>query len=104
MHSDPEGYKDILKPRHILPFAIIHRGVEKEELDDIVRRLRTLIEHVRSTGEFAELIIPNTIEVGIASYDYHDVAKKWARDKGMREGDLVQGASISSDEVARTRI
>jgi hypothetical protein len=104
MHSDPESYKDILNPRHILPFAIIHRGIEKEELDDIVKRLETLIEHVRFTGEFAELIIPNTIEVGIASYDNHDVAKKWARDKGMREGDLVQGASISSDEVARTKI
>jgi len=104
MHSDPEGYKDILNPRHILPFAIIHRGIEKEELDDIVARVRALIEHVRSTGKFGELIVPNTIEVAVAPYDNHDLGTKWAREKGMREGDLVQGANISSDEVARTKV
>lgn len=102
MHSDPEVYKDILKPRHILPFAIIHRGIEQQELDEILDRLKALIEHVRTTGEFGELIVPDTIEVGIASYDNHEVAKKWARDRGMTESDIVQGADISSDEVART--
>jgi hypothetical protein len=104
MHSDPESLKDILNPRHILPFAVIHRGIEQQELDGIVNILRALIEKVRATGEFGELIVPGVIEVGIASYDNHDVAKKWARDRGMREGDMVQGANISSDEIARTKV
>ena len=104
MHSDPEAYKDILKPRHILPFAIIHRGIEQPELDEILKRLKALIEHVRATGEFGELNVHDTIEVGIASYDNHELAKKWARDRGMKESDIVQGANISSDEVARTKV
>lgn len=104
MHSDPEAYKDILKPRHILPFAIIHRGIEQPELDEILKQLKALIEHVRATGEFGELNVPGTIEVGIASYDNHELAKKWARDRGVKESDILQGADISSDEVARTKV
>jgi hypothetical protein len=104
MDSDPEAYKDILKPRQILPFAIIHRGIEQPELDEILKRLKALIGHVRATGEFGELIVQDTIEVGIASYDNHEIARKWARDKGMKENDFVQGANFSSDEVARTKV
>lgn len=104
MHSDPESFKDILNPRHILPYAIIHRGIEKDELNKLVHDLKVLIEEVRATGEFRELIVPDTIEVGVASYDNHEVAKQWARDRGMREGDIVQGANISSDEIARTKV
>lgn len=102
MHSDPEAYKNILQPRHILPFAIIHRGMEQPELNEILKLLKTLIEYVRATGEFAELIVPGTIEVGIASYGNHEIAKKWARDRGIKEGDIAEGANFSSDEVART--
>ena len=102
MHSDPEAFKDILNPRHILPFAIIHRGIEQPELDDILKRIKAHIEHVRVTGEFGELLVKDTIEVGIASYDNHEIAKKWACDRGMTESDFIQGAYISSDEVART--
>lgn len=104
MHSDPEAYKDILKPRHILPFAIIHRGIEQSELDQILKLLKALIEYVRASGEFAELNVPGTIEVGIASYHNHEIAKKWARDRGMKESDIVQGADILSDEIARTKV
>ncbi len=78
MHGDPEALKNILEPRYILPYAVIHRGMEESELMEIVRRIRQLIDHVRASGEFAELIVPNTIEIGIASYDSHHLAKEWA--------------------------
>lgn len=104
MHSDPEAYKDILKPRHILPFAIIHRAVEQSELDEILKLLKALIEYVRASGEFAELNVPGTIEVGIASYNNHEIAKTWARDRGMKESNFVQGADILSNEIARTKV
>jgi hypothetical protein len=53
--------------------------------------------------EVGELIIPDTLKVGIAPYDNHEIAKQWARERGMKEGDIVQGAIIVSDEVARAK-
>lgn len=103
MHCDPEALKNILSPRYILPHAKIHRGIEDGELKDIVRQLRTLIGQVRANGKFGELIIPDTIEVGIASYDDHDRAVEWATSRGMREHDLVEGPNILSDEIARVK-
>jgi len=103
MQSDPEAFKDILHPRHILPRAIIHRAIERPELNDIAQEIRSLVERVRATGEFGELIIPDILEVGIAPYDNHEIAKQWARERGMKEGNLVQGAIILSDEVARAK-
>jgi hypothetical protein len=103
MHADPEALKNIVQPRYILPYAVIHRGIEDDELKDIVNRISRLIEHVRGTGEFAELIIPDVIEVGIASYDNHHLAKEWAARKGISETNLVKGAPIQSDEIARAR-
>jgi hypothetical protein len=42
--------------------------------------------------------------VGIASYDNHEIARKWAHDRDMSKSDFIQGANISSDEVARTKV
>ena len=103
MHADPEALKNILQPRYILPYAVIHRGIEDDELKNIVDRLNKLIAHVRQTGEFGELIIPGVFEVGIASYNNHHLAKEWAARKGIRENDMVKGAPIESDEIARAR-
>src|SRR5690242_16638344 len=61
MLGDPEALKDVLKTRYILPRAWIHRGIDGVELDDILRRTKVLIDHVRASGEFGELIIPDTI-------------------------------------------
>jgi hypothetical protein len=101
MHRDPESFKDITKSRHILPYAVIHRGIEDAELKGIVEQIRKLIADARTGVQFSELIIPDTIEVGIASYDSHQLAKEWAISRGLEENDFVMGASIQSDEVAR---
>lgn len=104
MHGDPEALKDILHPRHILPRAVIHRGIENDELQNIVRQIRALIQHVRASGEFGELVISDTIEICIASYDNHHLAREWAAKRGLREADLVTGANIVSDEIARAKV
>src|SRR5712664_2038826 len=44
MHADPEALKNILQPRYILPYAVIHRGIEDDELKDITNRISRLIE------------------------------------------------------------
>ncbi len=102
MMLDPENMKDISKPRHILPYALIHRGIEDEELKVIVDQLKELIDQVRSSGTFARMIIPDTIEVGIGPYDDHESAKKWAAERGI--DDLVIGPDILADEITRARI
>jgi len=103
MHGDPEAFKDILNPRYILPRAWIHRGIDNVELDDILRRTKALIEHVRASGEFGELIIPDTIEICIAPYDRHELAHEWASNRGLNQADMVTGADIDSDEITRAR-
>ena len=102
--GDPEALKNVLAPRHILPRAKILRGVEEEELKGVVEQIRELIARVRGSGKFGELIIPDTIEVGIASYDDHDRAREWAASRGMRENDQVEGADILTDEISRAKV
>lgn len=104
MHCDPEALKNILSPRYILPYAKIHRGIKEGELKDIVEQLRTLVGQVRASGTFGELIIPDTIEVGIASYDDHDRAVEWATSRGLREHDLVEGPNLLTDEIGRAKM
>jgi hypothetical protein len=62
-----------------------------------------MIQQARVSGQFQELIIPETIELCIASYDDHSRAKEWAVSRGLREADMVTGAPILSDEIARAR-
>lgn len=104
MHCDPEALKDILHPRYILPYALIHRGIEDHEMKGITDKIRDLINHVRTSGEFGEMVIPETIEVGIASYDDHHRAREWAAARGIRENDFVEGPDILSDEIARAKV
>lgn len=104
MLNDPEALKNVLAPRHILPRARILRGIEEDELKGIVQQIRDLVDRVRASGEFGELIIPDTIEVGIASYDDHDRAREWAAGRGMRENDQIEGADILTDEISRTKV
>jgi hypothetical protein len=104
MWHDPEALKDIMHPRHILPYARIHRGIEDDELKGIVARVRNLIDQVRTSGEFGELIIPETIEVGIASYENHTRAREWAATRGIGDNEMIEGPSIVSDEIARAKV
>ena len=104
MLSDPEALKNVLAPQHILPRARILRGIEEEELKGVVEQIRELVERVRAGGEFGELIIPDTIEVGVAPYDDHDRARKWAADRGTMENDQIEGADILTDEISRARV
>lgn len=103
MQCDPEARKNPTCPRHILPYAKILKGIEDGELKVIVEQIRKLVEQVRASGEFGELIIPDTIEVGIASYHDHVRAREWVADRGMREHDLVEGANILRDEISRAK-
>lgn len=103
MQGDPEAFKNILSPKHILPYAKIHRGIEEGELSGIVEDIRRLVEQVRTTGSFGEMSVPDTIEVGIASYDDHAPAREWAASRGMEEHDLVECPNILTDEIARAK-
>jgi hypothetical protein len=104
MQCDPEALKNPTIPRHILPYAKIFRGIAEDELKGIIKQIRKLVDQVRTSGEFGELIIPDTIEVGIASYDNHAPAREWAANRGMREHNLVEGANILTDEIARAKV
>jgi hypothetical protein len=104
MHSDPEALKDVLRPRHILPYALIHRGMEVDELKSVVGDIRRLVSRVRAGGAFGEMIIPGVIEVGIASYDDHERALEWAAARGIKRTTFVEGPGILADEIARAKV
>jgi hypothetical protein len=104
MLNDPEALKNVLAPRHIMPRARILRGIEEDELKGVVEQIRNLVARVRASGEFGELLIADTIAVGIASYDDHDRVREWAASRGMRENDQIEGADILTDEVSRARV
>ena len=103
MQCDPESFKNLPSPRRILPYAKIHRGIEEGELKGIVEDIRRLVERVRTSGKFGEMYVPDTIEVGIASYDDHAPASEWAASRGMEEHDLVECPNILTDEIARAK-
>jgi hypothetical protein len=103
MHCDPEALKNVTCPRHILPFAKIHRGIKEDELKGVVQKIRELVQKVRTSGEFDKLIIPDTIEVGIASYDDHHRAREWAASRGIREDYQIDPPVIDTDEIARAK-
>lgn len=104
MQCDPEALKNVLSPRRILPYAKIHRGIEEGELRGIVEDIRRLVERVRASGEFDEMSVPDTIEVGIASYDDHDRVREWAARRGMRRHNLVESPNILTDEIERAKV
>lgn len=103
MWTNPLPLKDVTGPTHILPYALIHRGIEDDELRVIVDRVRQLIAEVRTGGEFKELIIPGVIEVGIASYGDHERAHGWAAARGIKETSFVDGPDILADEIMRAK-
>jgi hypothetical protein len=103
MWTDSRPLKDGTGRTHILPYALIHRGIEDDELIVIVDRIRQLISEVRTGGEFKEMIIPDVIEVGIASYDDHYRALEWAAARGIMETSFVEGPDILSDEIVRAK-
>jgi len=103
MHSDPEALKNVLSPRHILPYALIHRGMEDDELKSVVDAIRGLVSQVRAKGAFDQMIRPGVIEEGIASYDDHDRALEWAAERGIADTTFVEGPGILADEIARAK-
>jgi hypothetical protein len=103
IHFDP-ATTDIMNPRHVLPFARIHRKLSESELMEAVTRIRSLMEQVRATGEFDEFEIPGVIEVGISSYDDHDRAREWAKARGILESAFVEGPHVLADEIVRAKL
>lgn len=101
MWRDPEAMKDVLHSRFILPYALIHRSMNDEELTDATARIGALLDNVRASNEFREFTIEGVIEVCASPYDDHAPARTWAAARGMT--DLVEGPLIDTDEVDRAR-
>lgn len=101
MQDDPEF--DILSSsKHVLPYAKIHRGLDEEELKDVINQIEELVKLVRVTGQFQELTILDVIEVGISPSHDHGAVKRWAAERQMKE--RVESPPIDTDEVRRAKI
>jgi hypothetical protein len=98
MWTDPE-MTDFANPKHILPYVQIHRAFTEQELVDVISQIENIIEKVRKTGEFQELIVENMIEIGISPFHDHSRAEEWALKRNIT--DFVESPIISPNELGR---
>jgi hypothetical protein len=84
-----------------LPFSRIHRSIDENEIIDVVNQINQVVEKVKNTGEFQELIIEGIFELAIAPPHKHIQAEEWAKARNI--SDMVKSPSIPLDGIRRTK-
>lgn len=80
----------------------IHKTLSERHLDYIVKKIEEIMEKVKKGNVFDELVIEDTIEIGIAPENDKQFLQKWAAEKGLRVGEF-SGPPFDVDEVLRTK-
>jgi len=88
---------------HMSHCGRIHKILSEKHLDDIVMKVRKMIEKVHKENEFQELVIEGVIEIGMAPKEDREILEKWASGRGLKVGEF-SGPSFDVDEISRTRI
>jgi hypothetical protein len=96
--SDPE-MTDLANPSHILPHVKILRSMSEEELIEVSSRIEKVVEKVRKSGEFQEMIIGDMVEIAISPFDDHSKAEEWAKERNIT--DFVENCFFYPNELRR---
>jgi hypothetical protein len=71
--------------RELSPRVRINRVLTKEELKEVVARIREAINDAKSSNEFRELIIEGTLEMCLAPWREAERADRWAAERGIKD-------------------
>jgi hypothetical protein len=93
-----------LSPFHGLTYCgRILKILSKRHMAEVIETVKNKIEVAKKENSFQELIIEDTIELGIAPYKDTDVLAAWAKSKGLELGRFT-GPPFNLDEIPRTRM
>lgn len=81
----------------------IFKVLSERHMSEVLKEVENKIEIAKSENVFQELIIEDTIELGIAPYKDKDVLAIWAKSRGLNFGQFI-GPSINVDEIQRLRL
>jgi len=80
----------------------IHKTLSERHLAYIVKKVGELVEKVKKSNSFNELIIEDVIEIGIAPENDKELLQKWAAERGLKVGEF-SGPPFNVDEILRTK-
>jgi hypothetical protein len=81
----------------------IFKILNERHITEILEMVRDKIEAAKKENAFQELMIEDTIELGIAPYKDNDVLAAWAKSRGLELGRFT-GPPFNVDEIPRTRM
>ena len=81
----------------------IHKILSEKHLDDIIKKIKKIIDKAKKENSFQYLIIDDVIELGIAPKDDKDILQKWADERGL-EFNQFSGPSYDPYEINRTKM
>jgi hypothetical protein len=87
-----------LSPARLTMYARMSENFDETRVEETVAELKSLIEEVKSTGEFRALV-NDCIEAGIALQDNEEPLKRWATERNVEPG--IAGPPVYSNEMAR---
>jgi len=101
--TENEIFQPILKSTPFLYFSgKIHKILTEKHLQEIVKELHRIIDKAKSENAFQELIKEDVIEIAIAPESDKHVLEHWAKERGLKTGE-VSGPSVDSNEIIRTK-
>lgn len=80
----------------------VFRILSERHMVDVIKTVKDKIDMAKKENAFQELIIEDTIELGIAPSKETDVLTAWAKSRGLEIGYFV-GPPFNTDEIPRTR-
>jgi len=80
----------------------VHKTLSEKHAEEISKKIKQLIEKVKTENTFQELIIEDVIEVGLASESDKRMLEKWAAERGLKVGEF-SGPPFNVDEILRTK-
>ena len=81
----------------------IFRILSERHITEILGLVKDKIEAAKKENAFQELMIEDTIELGIAPFKDNDVLAAWAKSRGLELGRFI-GPPFNVNEIPRTRI
>jgi len=80
----------------------IYKAISERHLNEIVKKIKEVAERAKNENQFHELVIEDTIEVGIAPESDKQLLEKWAEERGLKVGEVI-GPLIDVNEILRTK-
>ncbi len=80
----------------------IYKTLSKRHLDHIYEKVKEMVERAIREDSFQELIIEDTLELGIAPEKDRIILEKWAAEKGFKVGEFT-GPAFNVNELLRTK-